>query len=96
MDSLLPSHQWSPVYSLLFIKSSTKFLCEYVLSADHVSVWGCVLKDMMVTESGVVPSLVGLVNLSQVIRLGFVASIQPGAFIWDVSLGGRDVSLGFR
>ena len=50
----------------------------------------------MVTESGVVPSLVGLVNLSQVIRLGFVASIQPGAFIWDVSLGGRDVSLGFR
>ena len=49
----------------------------------------------MVTESGVVPSFVELINLSQVIRLGLVASIQPGAFLWDVSLGGRDVSLGF-
>ena len=50
---------------------------------------------MMVTESDVVPFLVELVNLSQVIRLGLEASIQPGSFLWDVSLGGRDVSLGF-
>ena len=58
VESLLPSHWWSPVYSLVFIVFHKIYL-EYVLSAERVSVWGCVLKDIMVTESGVVPSPCG-------------------------------------